>query len=273
MSRITVIGIVGQSVFLPVEKVHVGGETVEAHSFHAEPGGKGFNQAVAAKRFGANVTFLAAIGNDGYDKTVKKVLDAEGVNSLLIEKDDATAYACIITDSTGKNRVTVYFGAELCPEDIEANKEVIGASDMVVIGNEVPNSVNEAVLRVTSERGIRVIMNPAPARKLTDFIKKNVDIFTPNEHETEGLEDKKNVIVTMGGKGCYIRELDVTIPATPDKPIDTTGAGDTFNGVLAAKLAEGCTLTEAVTIANRASGKSVTRRGAVSSIPYAYEIL
>lgn len=272
MSRITVVGIVGQSVFLPVDNFHVGGETVEAHSFHTEPGGKGFNQAVAARRFGADVTFIAAIGNDGYKNTVKNFLDSEGVTSVLIEKNDATAYACIITDSAGKNRVTVYLGAELEPKDIEASREVIEASDMVLIGNEVPNSVNEAVLRITREKGICVIMNPAPARELTDFIKDNVDIFTPNEHETCGLEDKRNVIVTMGGKGCYIRSLDVTIPATSDKAIDTTGAGDTFNGVLAAMLAEGYSLEDAVAIANRASGKSVTRRGAVSSIPYANEI-
>ncbi len=266
------MGLVGQSVFLPVEKFHVGGETVEARSLHTEPGGKGFNQAVAARRFGADVTFIAAVGNDGYKNTVKNFLDGEGVSSVLIEKDDATAYACIITDSTGKNRVTVYLGAELDVKDIEDNREIIEASDIVVIGNEIPEAVNEAVLRIASEKRIKTIMNPAPARELSDFIKEKVDIFTPNEHETGGLEDKPNVIVTMGGKGCYIRSLDVTVPATPDKPIDTTGAGDTFNGVLAAMLAEGRSLEDAVAIANRASGKSVTKRGAVSSIPYACEI-
>lgn len=272
MSKITVVGLVGQSVFLPVENFHVGGETIEAKSLHTEPGGKGFNQAVAAKRFGADVTFISAVGNDGYGAVVEKFLSGEGITPVLVEKDDATAYACIITDSHGKNRVTEYIGAELVPSDIEAEREIIETSDMVIIGNEVPEDVNEAVLAITSEKGIKVIMNPAPQRALSDYIKERVDLFTPNEHETEGLEDKTNVIVTMGGKGSYIRSLDKTVPATDDKPVDTTGAGDTFNGVLAAKLCCGASLEEAVIIATRASGKSVTRRGAVSSIPYASEI-
>lgn len=272
MSKITVVGLVGQSVFLPVEHFHVGGETLEAKSLHTEPGGKGFNQAVAASRFGADVTFMSAIGKDGYKKVVEEFLAKEGIVPLLIEKDDATAYACIITDSEGRNRVTEYIGAELEPSDVEANRDIFEASDMVVLGNEVPESVNEAVLRITCERGIRVIMNPAPQRALSEFIKENVEIFTPNEHETEGLEDKKNVIVTMGKKGSYIRSLDKIVPATADKPVDTTGAGDTFNGVLAARLAEGDDIEKAVALATRASGKSVTRRGAVSSIPFAYEL-
>ena len=238
MSKITVVGLVGQSVFLPVEHFHVGGETLEAKSLHTEPGGKGFNQAVAAKRFGADVTFVSAIGNDGYKVVVEKFLEKEGIVPLLIEKNDATAYACIITDAEGRNRVTEYIGAELEASDIEANRAVFEASDMVVLGNEVPEAVNEAVLRITSAMNIRVVMNPAPQRKLSEFIKENVELFTPNEHETEGLEDKKNVIVTMGGKGCYIRSIDKIIPATPDKPVDTTGAGDTFNGVLQSAVPE-----------------------------------
>lgn len=267
MSKITVIGLVGKSVFLPVERFHEGGETVEALSLFTEPGGKGFNQAVAARRFGADVTFVSAIGDDGYRAEAENFLRNEGIEPLLIEKKGPSAFACIVTDRSGHTRVTEYIGAELSAEDIFPLKEKIESADWLILGNETPEAVNLIAAKIAAAKGVKILCNPAPRRKMSEEFLSLVDLLTPNESEAEGLEDLPNVIVTLGGKGCYVRPLDRAVPATDDKPIDTTGAGDTFNGVLAAVLAEGGDLLAAVRAATGASGKSVTKRGAATSIP------
>ncbi|MBQ8885280.1 MAG: ribokinase [Clostridia bacterium] len=272
MNKVAVIGIVGNSVFLPVEKFHVGGETVEAKSVHFELGGKGFNQAVAAARYGAEVSFLAAVGKDDYDN-VFKFLQRENIRAVLAPKEDKTAFAAIVTDNQGSNHVTVYQGAQLSPKDVESFQEEIEAADVLLLNNEVAQEVNRAAIAIAKRRGVRVILNPAPARSTEEYILKNVDLFTPNEHETLGIEDKTNVIMTLGKRGCLIKEENEIIPAVNvGTVLDTTGAGDTFNGVLAATIAQGADLKSAAKQANRASSVSVTRKYAVSSIPTKSEI-
>ena len=273
MSRIAVIGIVGNSVFLEVDKFHEGGETVESKSVHFELGGKGFNQAVAAARYGAEVSFLAAVGRDGID-TVKTFLSAEGVEAVLVKKEESTAFAAIVTDARGANRVTVYQGAQLSLGDVSLFEEQISKADILLINNEVAEEVNEAAIRIAKSHGVRVILNPAPAREPSAYLLDTVDLFTPNEHETLGLDGKENVIVTVGKRGCIIRsEGNKNIPAVKvGRVLDTTGAGDTFNGVLAAALGDGRSLSKAAEEANLASSIGVTRRYAVSSIPTKKEI-
>ena len=272
MSKVAVIGIVGNSVFLPVEKFHVGGETVDAKSVHFELGGKGFNQAVAASRYGAKVSFLAAVGKDCYD-TVKEFLDNEKIDGTLIEKQENTAFAAIVTDAKGSNRVTVYQGAQLLAEDVAVFENAIKNADILLLNNEVAEEVNVKAIEIAKRYGIKIILNPAPARKTCDYILQNVDLFTPNEHETLGLEEKENVIMTVGKRGCVVKKGNKTIPAVEiGSVVDTTGAGDTFNGVLAATLAEGQDLINAVMTANLASSIGVTRKYAVSSIPTRKEI-
>ena len=272
MSKVAVIGIVGNSVFLPVEKFHVGGETVEAKSVHFELGGKGFNQAVAAARYGVSVSFLAAVGKDCYD-TVKEFLDNEKIDGTLIEKQENTAFAAIVTDAKGSNRVTVYQGAQLLAEDVAVFENAIKNADILLLNNEVAEEVNVKAIEIAKRYGIKIILNPAPARKTCNFILQNVDLFTPNEHETLGLEEKENVIMTVGKRGCVVKKGNKTIPAVEiGSVVDTTGAGDTFNGVLAATLAEGQDLINAVMTANLASSIGVTRKYAVSSIPTRKEI-
>lgn len=272
MSKVAVIGIVGNSVFLPVEKFHVGGETVEAKSVHFELGGKGFNQAVAAARYGVSVSFLAAVGKDCYD-TVKQFLDNEKIDGTLIEKQENTAFAAIVTDAKGSNRVTVYQGAQLLAEDVAVFENAIKNADILLLNNEVAEEVNVKAIEIAKRYGIKIILNPAPARKTCDYILQNVDLFTPNEHETLGLEEKENVIMTVGKRGCVVKKGNKTIPAVEiGSVVDTTGAGDTFNGVLAATLAEGQDLINAVMTANLASSIGVTRKYAVSSIPTRKEI-
>ena len=272
MSKVAVIGIVGNSVFLPVEKFHVGGETVEAKSVHFELGGKGFNQAVAVARYGVSVSFLAAVGKDCYD-TVKEFLDNEKIDGTLIEKQENTAFAAIVTDAKGSNRVTVYQGAQLLAEDVAVFENAIKNADILLLNNEVAEEVNVKASEIAKRYGIKIILNPAPARKTCDYILQNVDLFTPNAHETLGLEEKENVIMTVGKRGCVVKKGNKTIPAVEiGSVVDTTGAGDTFNGVLAATLAEGQDLINAVMTANLASSIGVTRKYAVSSIPTRKEI-
>ena len=272
MSKIAVIGIIGNSVFLPVEKFHEGGETVEALSLHFEPGGKGFNQAVAAKRCGASVSFLAAVGRE-FRSEFSDFLDNEGINHTLVFKDEATAFAAIVTDKSGHNRVTVYQGAQLSAEDVLLFEESIKSADVLLINNEVAVEVNVEAIKIAKKHGVRCILNPAPARSNPDFITENVDLFTPNEHETLGIEEKDNVIVTLGKDGCLIKSLNKTVSTTAvESVVDTTGAGDTFNGVLAALLADECDISRAAALANKVAALGVTRRYAVSSIPTSEEI-
>lgn len=273
MNKIAVIGLVGESVFLAVERFHRGGETVEAESMHTQPGGKGFNQAVAAKRAGAAVSFLAAVGGDAYALQIRRFLDAEKIAYSLAEKKDKTAYAAILTDRQGSNRVTEYTGARLEREDVAAFEGEIAAADILLLSNEVPPEVNECAAELAYKHGVRVILNPAPARPLSASLKEKICLFTPNEFETQGLEDCKNVIVTLGEKGCLIRETGENIPAVKAKAVDTTGAGDVFNGYLAAALASGKSLREAAAFANVASGIAVTRKGAVTSVPLYKEVM
>lgn len=267
MSKIAVIGIIGSSVFLPVEKFHVGGETVEASSVHFEPGGKGFNQAVAAARCGARVSFLAAVGRE-YGREFAKFLDSEGIRHTLVPKDASTAFAAIVTDRAGSNHVTVYQGAQLSEGDVLLFEEEIRSADILLLNNEVSEAVNIAAIKLAKKNGVFCILNPAPARASDGFILDNVDLFTPNEHETLGIENKENLVMTLGKRGCLLKALEEIIPAVNcGTVLDTTGAGDTFNGVLAAMLASERSLSLSAKIANRASSVGVTRRYAVSSIP------
>ena len=267
------IGIVGNSVFLPVERFHVGGETVEAKSVHFEPGGKGFNQAVAAARYGADVSFLAAVGADAYNE-ISRFLENEHIHAVLVQKQQPTAFAAIVTDQSGSNHVTVYQGAQLDAADVQAFEAQIREADVLLLNNEVSEAVNVAAVAIAKQHGVRVILNPAPARVSDAALLEQIDLFTPNEHKTLGIENNANVIMTVGKRGCVLKSCGKTIPAVNvGRVLDTTGAGDTFNGVLAAMLAEGADEETAAARANLASSIGVTRRYAVSSIPTRKEIL
>ncbi len=273
MSKVAVIGIVGNSVFLPVERFHVGGETVEASSVHFEPGGKGFNAAVAAARYGVEVSYLAAVGTDGY-ADIKAFLEREGIAATLVQKPEGTAFAAIVTDKSGSNHVTVYQGAQLTADDVMLFERKIAEADILLLNNEVAEAVNIRAVELAKRYGVRVVLNPAPARALHSYLLENVDLFTPNEHERESIDMLPNLVVTLGKRGCLIKALNQTIPAVDVATVvDTTGAGDTFNGVLAAMLAEGAELPVAVERANLASSIGVTRKYAASSIPTKQDIL
>lgn len=272
MSKIAVIGLVGESVFLKVDRHQVVGETAHAERIHREWGGKGYNQAVAAARFGAEVSFLGAVSVDDVER-VKAHAEEMGITPCLIPKDSPTAFGVIITDSTGDNRVTVYKGAELDEYDLDGFYPHIASCDILLLNNEVPEEVNIAAARIADDFGKRVILNPAPAREISDYILSVAELVTPNEHELSAVSECERVLVTLGGEGCHIKWLDARVPAvTVGEPVDTTGAGDTFNGVLAAALAEGEDIVTATTLANVAAGIEVTHRFVMPAIPSREEI-
>ena len=273
-ARIAIIGLVGRSMFFEVPRFHSGGETIVAKSLYEEWGGKGFNQAVATARQDASVSFLGAV-NAADTKALKDFCAAEGLAVTVAAKKKPTACAAILTDGTGETRVTVYPGAELEPKDVDAFAGKIAMADFLLLNNEVPEAVNLAAVGIAKQYGVKVIFNPAPARKLPKKILEAVSIFTPNEFEAESLELRAKslelgaeVITTLGAKGCRIGSTGEVVPAPAAKAVDSTGAGDTFNAVLAVRLAEGETLHDACVAANEAAAQSVAVKYVLPSLPH-----
>ena len=278
MARIAVIGLVGKSMFFDVPRFHTGGETITARGFHEEWGGKGFNQAVAAARQDAAVTFLGACA-EADRKAIGDFCRQEGVAPRLCVKKRPTACAAILTDGTGETRVTVCTGAELEPKDVDAFAGSIATADFLLLNNEVPEAVNLAAVEIAKQYGVKIIFNPAPARPLPREIVEAVAIFTPNEFEEEELIRNSSflihnssfapeVVTTLGVRGCRLRSTGEVIPAPPAKAVDSTGAGDTFNAVLAVRLAEEESLRDACIAANDAAAQSVAVRYVLPSLPF-----
>lgn len=269
-AKIAVIGMIGKSVFMEVDQFHKGGETVVAKSCHEDWGGKGFNQAVAAARQGAAVAFLGACAEKDRPSIASDLAGERGLTLRLIGRPVNSALATIITDAEGTTRVTCCAGAELEVADVDAFADEIVAADLLLLSNEVPEEVNLRASEIAAAHGVEIILNPAPARPLPEALKSRVFLFTPNEFETAGLEDAGGeVVTTLGGAGCKIRSTgEVVPPVCCGKVLDTTGAGDTFNGVLAVRIAEGEPIADACRAANAAAGKGVTVRYVLPSIPY-----
>ena len=267
MARIAVIGLVGRSMFFDVPRFHAGGETIIARGYYEEWGGKGFNQAVAAARQGAEAMFLGAV-NASDMKSLEDFCRKENVGATLVSKEKPTSCAAILTDGTGETRVTVCPGAELVAEDVERFAPAIETAEFLLLNNEVPEEVNLAAMDVAAKYGVKVIFNPAPSRPLPKVIKESAAIFTPNEFEAEAVADVPGEIVTtLGEKGCRIRSTGEVVSAPQVKAVDSTGAGDTFNAVLAVRLAEGESLRDACAAANEAASKSVAVRYVMPSLP------
>lgn len=287
MKDICFVGLGGYSVFMGADHFHREGETVSANSFYAEPGGKGYNQAVAAARLGAKCSFIGAFGKDDGARMCIDYLVNEGVKPLPVYKEIASAYACILTDKHGENRVTVFGGAAsfLSGEDIYSLEENVGSSSMLVLQNEVDISANLAACKIAHEHKIPVIINPAPAENFNKALIKYADVITPNEHEAKtifgddwekgmGELGVKRAVVTLGSKGAAVYEDGSVryISAIKTKVVDTTGAGDCFTAALSVKLLQGATLFEAAEFANKAAAVAVARRFAVNAMPKLEEL-
>ncbi len=287
MKEICFIGLGGYSVFMSVDHFNMVGETVSADSFYAEPGGKGYNQAVAAARLGGCCSFVGAFGADDAAKLCLDYLAEEGIQGIPIYKNSSSAYACILTDKSGENRVTVYGGAasELSGEDIYAIEDKIKTASAIVLQNEVSLSANRAACDIAEKHGVMLIINPAPAVNYDIKLLQKAFVITPNEHEAKAIFGTdwengmkragiKRAVVTMGANGCAVYENGEVayIPAAKAQAVDTTGAGDCFTGALCVKILEGDTLTDAAKFATKAAALSVGRRFAVKAMPRLEEI-
>lgn len=290
------VDLCGKSVFLNVDHFHNQGETLHADSIYVEPGGKAYNQAVAARRLGTDVLFFGAVGRDDDGCYCRDYLVNEGITPVLQTiSDHNTAYACILTDKTGENRVTVYRGASdgLSAGFIYENESEIAKCNVMLLGLECPVEATRAALDICKRHGIYTILNPAPAIPLNIEFLREFDLITPNlqeatvllglekcpsPHELAGLLREVgllNAVVTLGSDGSLMLDRDKALlfPALKVKAVDTTGAGDTFNAALAVRLGSGHSLCSAVEYATNASAYSVSRPHVMDSLPWASDLI
>jgi len=298
MSRILVIGSSNTDMVIKTEKLPVPGETILGGTFLMNPGGKGANQAVAAARLGGKVTFVTKRGNDLFGNQAVGLLMREGIDTKYVVKDMElpSGVALITVDSSGENSIVVAPGSNgnLMQEDIPPHIFETDKFEILLLQLEIPISTVEYSAIAASEHGIKVILNPAPACKLSDNLLKHTWLITPNETEAESItgvtvtdipsaervaaliqeRGVKNVIITLGEMGAFVKSENYTglISGVKVKPVDTTAAGDVFNGALAVAVSEGKELKDAVFFANKAASISVTRMGAQASAPYRSEI-
>ncbi len=274
MAKISVIGICGNSIFMNVDHFHEKGETIAAKSVFEEIGGKGINQAVACAKMGAGVSFLGAIGDDNDGEKCRQTAKKYGINGFFVEKSGKrTTFAVILTDKNGENQVTGYRSAELEPQDVSDFESEIANSDILLLQHEVPEEVNEVAVNLANKHNVKVILNPAPIREIPEKIAKYVFAVIPNSQEKKAIDESlfRNCITTQGSKGCDING-ETFINAIDVKAVDTTGAGDTFCGVFSVMIAEGKDIETACKYAVCASGLSVTKNGALNSIPTSEQI-
>jgi len=295
---ILVVGSSNTDMIIKVKRIPKPGETILGGEFAMAAGGKGANQAVGAARAGGAVTFIARVGRDMFgDKAVAGFV-ADGINVDYIVRDQKSpsGVALIFVAQNGENSIAVASGANsrLLPADLMKAKRAFAQASVVVMQLETPLQTVEAAAKLAAAAGARVILNPAPARPLPNSLLRRVFLLTPNETEAQLLtglavhseaaaaksadallaRGVQNVIITLGARGAYVAGTNGRglVPGFKVKPVDTTGAGDMFNGTLAVALAEGRSLLEAARFASAAAAISVTRLGAQTSAPMRKEI-
>jgi ribokinase len=298
MKRIVVVGSSNTDMVIRVPRIPRPGETILGGTFSMAPGGKGANQAVSAARAGGRVTFIARVGDDIFGRQALLNFKADGIDTRFVSSEASapSGVALINVADDGENAISVASGANarLTPEDIGRAAAAFDGADIVLNQLEIPIPAVRAALGMAKKRGIPVILNPAPACPLGDEILGLVSILTPNESEAEILTGIKIaseqaarraaaalrargpglVVITLGEKGCYAAadEFEGAVPAFPVRPVDTTAAGDVFNGALAVALAEQRPLPAALRFASAAAALSVMKFGAQPSAPTRAEI-
>lgn len=296
--KLLVVGSSNTDMVIKTDHLPRSGETVLGGTFFMNPGGKGANQAVAAARLGVSVSFICKTGNDIFGHQSQQLFEEEGIDTSYVFSDikNPSGVALITVDSNAENCIVVASGANanLLPSDLEKAEEVINNSDIILLQLEIPIETVEYVARISSAKNKKVILNPAPAQPLSKELLGNLYLITPNETEAEMLSGVKitdmesakqaaleicrmgveNVVITLGSKGAlvYGDSIFTEVQAFKVKAVDTTAAGDVFNGSLCAALLEGQGLVDAVRFACKAASISVTRNGAQESAPYRNEI-
>lgn len=263
------------------------------------PGGKGANQAVAASRLGGQVTFVTKVGSDIFGKETLEQFKQESIDSRFIQIDGLhpSGIALINVDGQGENAIAVAPGSngQLKPGEVDAALQLAAHDTIVLLQLEIPMATVEHVIKKSHQKGFRIVLNPAPAQVISTELYPLLYLITPNEREAELLTGitvrdacsahraacilqsfgVPNVIITMGSKGAFLHTSDISeIIAAPEvEAVDTTAAGDCFNGALAVALAERRDLKNAVVFASMAAALSVTRMGAQASIPFRHEMV
>jgi ribokinase len=292
------VGSFNTDLLVRTPRIPAPGETILGGPFYTGPGGKGANQAVAAARLGAEVTAVIKLGKDYYGDLALDNLKKEGIQTGSVIRTDEThtGVAFIIVDDSGENVIVVASGSnyELTPQDIDGARDAITTADMLVMQLEIPMETVKHAARIAAEAGVKVLLNPAPGQALDADLLEVVDFLTPNETEAQlisgvaasGVEQAeqaarqmlnagtKTVIVTLGGQGALIvsGEQVQHVAGRKVEVVDTTGAGDAFNGALAVAVAEGKDLAAAVEFANCAAALQVTKVGTAPAMPYRDEV-
>ena len=299
MSDISVLGIFVADISFSGPKIPSVGETILGNKYNVGPGGKGCNQAIAIARLGGNVNFISKIGKDSYGELALNTLKKNNINIENIIQDEKlqTGVAGILIDkNSGKNAINVIVGApsSLTINEIDKQINIIKSSKIFLTQLEVPKDITLHCLKIAKENGCITILNPAPASEISNEFYNHIDYFTPNETEAEfytGIKitneqeakqaaEKllnlgiKKVIITLGEKGLFYTngKEETYLKASPVKAIDTTGAGDAFNGGLAFGLSKDKPINECLELANKVAGVSTTKLGAGDAMPFLKDI-
>jgi len=297
-SSIVVIGSSNTDMVIKADHLPAAGETILGGTFFMNHGGKGANQAVAAARLGGNVIFIAKTGNDFLGQQATKIFEKENINTSHILTDPAlpSGVALITVDKNGENNIVVAPGANdsLLPNDLIEARALFKNASVVLVQLEIPLVTVEFIAGQSTQAGAKMILNPAPARGLPDSLLRQLFVITPNEKEAgmlSGVEvvdlatakeaaqkiierGVQNVIITLGANGALVFSNGnfTHVPASEVTAIDTTAAGDVFNGALAVALSQGYDLVSATEFACKAAAISVTRLGALQSAPTHEEV-
>jgi ribokinase len=297
--KIIVAGSMNMDMVVKTSHIPQPGETVLGGTFFMNPGGKGANQAIAVARLGAEVAFIGKIGDDIFGRQSSQLFEDEGVDiaGLVADEDQPSGIALITVDEKGENSIVVAPGANarLYPEDVERSFENYPDAQILLVQLEIPLDTVQFAAELAKKQGIKVILNPAPANKSVPDFYKLIDIITPNVTEAEMLTGVKitdsdsalvaakklrsfgvpTVIITLGSSGAILLDGEDFhyIDAPKVTAVDTTAAGDVFNGALAVAISEGKPLSEATAFACKAASIAVTKLGAQASIPYRNEVV
>lgn len=288
MNNIVVIGSCNIDITVLADKRPAAGETILGNSLHVSPGGKGANQAVAAAKLGANVTMVGCIGDDPYGQMILDNLHQHHINTdYIVTLPDETSGTAHITLAEGDNSIIVIQGANARIDESVVDKawEAIKKADLVMLQNEIPLSTITYITKRCNESGIKVLLNPAPAANLDPQALANATYITPNEHELSALypngdsnetilNNAGKLIVTLGSEGVGYAEAGELrrVPSFKVEPVDTTGAGDTFNGAFATAIVNNKNLAEAIHYGNAAAALSILKLGAQEGMPTAEEV-
>lgn len=297
-SKIVVVGSANTDMVVKVHHLPSPGETVLGGDYIQSLGGKGANQAVAAARLGAEVTFVARLGQDAFGDASVAAYQADGIDTTYLVRDDTnpSGVAIIMVNSFGENVIAVAPGsnAKLSPVDILAAEKAIQGANCLLVQLEIPLDTVQASIQLAAKHHVPVILNPAPATRLPAGMIEMVDYLTPNQTEAAFLAGGysstahasdlafllrskfkvKNLVITLGDKGAQISSFrNEIVPSYKVNSVDTTGAGDAFNGGLAVALARGDSLVAAVKFANGVAALSTTRPGAQPSLPMLEDVV